>query len=140
MKPDITAPNFLASQGKVSSSPSIQTYLITIAWLVIGLPLFFIAAPFAGLNLLYKKFTTKKRKPSDVKQYPIYQADNNIQYDQRPYDLVVFGATGFTGSLAVNYIVEHYRTAPFKWAIAGRNKSALERVLSEALTAIEDIS
>ena len=26
----------------------------------------------------------------------------------RPYDIIVFGATGFTGKLVVEYLIEHY--------------------------------
>lgn len=44
----------------------------------------------------------------------------------RQYDLVVFGATGFTGGLVCNYLA---RTAePMRWALAGRNRDKLERV------------
>jgi len=44
---------------------------------------------------------------------------------QRPYDLVLFGATGFTGGLTAEYLA---RTAPpdCRWALAGRNRAKLE--------------
>ncbi len=43
----------------------------------------------------------------------------------RPLDLVVFGATGFTGSLVAEYLDEH---APptLRWAVAGRDPERLE--------------
>lgn len=40
----------------------------------------------------------------------------------REYDLVVFGATGFTGRLVAEYISAHQ---PGRWAIAGRNRDKL---------------
>ncbi len=46
---------------------------------------------------------------------------------ERPYDIVVFGATGFTGALTAEYLA---RNAPggMSWALAGRNPAKLEQV------------
>lgn len=45
----------------------------------------------------------------------------------RPYDVVLFGATGFTGGLTADYLAAH---APrnLRWAIAGRSEAKLETV------------
>jgi short subunit dehydrogenase-like uncharacterized protein len=45
----------------------------------------------------------------------------------RDYDVVVFGATGFTGALTAEYLAAH---APpgMRWALAGRNMGKLEQV------------
>ncbi len=46
-------------------------------------------------------------------------------------DVVVFGATGFTGALVVEYMLQQYgvgSSAEVKWAIAGRSKAKLEKV------------
>ena len=45
-------------------------------------------------------------------------------------DLIVFGATGFTGKLVVEYLIKNYGTnnRKFTWAIAGRNKAKLEKL------------
>jgi short subunit dehydrogenase-like uncharacterized protein len=49
----------------------------------------------------------------------------------RPYDIVVFGATGFTGGLTAEYLARHTtptrHNAPTRWALAGRNRAKLER-------------
>jgi len=47
----------------------------------------------------------------------------------RDFDIVVFGATGFTGELTAAYLAEH---APhgLRWALAGRNQAKLEQVRS----------
>ncbi|MCU0951005.1 MAG: saccharopine dehydrogenase NADP-binding domain-containing protein [Burkholderiaceae bacterium] len=50
----------------------------------------------------------------------------------RPYDLVLYGATGFVGRLAAAYLAQHAQ-AP-RWAIAGRDGAALE-TLRARLTA-----
>jgi short subunit dehydrogenase-like uncharacterized protein len=46
---------------------------------------------------------------------------------ERAYDIVLFGATGFTGSLTAEYLAAH---APpqTRWALAGRNQAKLEAV------------
>ncbi len=46
----------------------------------------------------------------------------------RPYDIVLFGATGFTGKLVAEYFAEHYRDSDVRIALAGRNSSKLEGV------------
>jgi short subunit dehydrogenase-like uncharacterized protein len=53
---------------------------------------------------------------------------------ERPYDLVLFGATGFTGGLTAEYLAAH---APkeTRWALAGRNMDKLVAV-RKRLTAI----
>ena len=45
-------------------------------------------------------------------------------------DLIVFGATGFTGKLVVEYLIKNYGTKnkKFTWAIAGRDKAKLEEL------------
>src|SRR6478672_254368 len=45
----------------------------------------------------------------------------------RDHDIVVFGATGFTGELTAAYLAEH-APAGLRWALAGRNQSKLEAV------------
>src|SRR5579871_6837511 len=44
----------------------------------------------------------------------------------RDFDLVLFGATGFTGRLVAEILVE--KRPPIRWALAGRNKAKLEEV------------
>lgn len=41
------------------------------------------------------------------------------------YDVVVFGATGFTGALTAEYLAAH-APAETRWALAGRNRQKLE--------------
>ncbi len=46
---------------------------------------------------------------------------------ERQYDIVIFGATGFTGELTAAYLAEH-APAGLRWALAGRNRAKLEAV------------
>ena len=49
--------------------------------------------------------------------------------ETKKYDFIVFGATGFTGKLVVEYLVERYLGNPeIKWALAGRNLEKLKLV------------
>ena len=44
----------------------------------------------------------------------------------REFDLIIFGASGFTGQIAVKYLDENYPS--LKWAISGRNYKKLKKV------------
>src|ERR671934_3146322 len=44
-------------------------------------------------------------------------------------DIVVYGATGFTGQLVAEYLATHYRNdKELKWAMAGRSLDKLKSV------------
>ena len=44
------------------------------------------------------------------------------------HDLVLFGATGFTGRLTARYLAEH-APAGCRWALAGRDRAKLAAML-----------
>ncbi len=45
----------------------------------------------------------------------------------REFDVIVFGATGFTGALVAEYLLDRYGCGPeLQWAIAGRNAAKLD--------------
>jgi short subunit dehydrogenase-like uncharacterized protein len=46
---------------------------------------------------------------------------------EREHDIVVFGATGFTGALTAEYLARHADPGT-RWALAGRNQAKLESV------------
>lgn len=51
---------------------------------------------------------------------------------QRKYDIIVWGASGFTGRLVAEYLFAQYGVNDsLNWAMAGRNKSKLEKVRAE---------
>lgn len=50
----------------------------------------------------------------------------------RKFDVILYGATGFTGRLVAEYLVNHYGDdCPVKWAMAGRNADKLAQVRDE---------
>ena len=48
------------------------------------------------------------------------------------YDIVVFGASGFTGQFVVEELARTIDDEHLKWAIAGRNMKKLQAVLANA--------
>ena len=44
---------------------------------------------------------------------------------QKKLDLVIWGATGFTGKLVCEYITNSYNSKDLNWTIAGRNEEKL---------------
>jgi|AntAceMinimDraft_5_1070358.scaffolds.fasta_scaffold65517_2 short subunit dehydrogenase-like uncharacterized protein len=49
----------------------------------------------------------------------------------RKYDVIVWGATGFTGRLVCEYLTLHYSfgAAAVKWAVGGRNREKLTKLV-----------
>lgn len=49
-----------------------------------------------------------------------------------PYDLLLFGVTGFTGKLVVKYLLTEYGETPsFTWALCARSRARAESALAE---------
>jgi len=49
--------------------------------------------------------------------------------DDRMFDVIVWGASGFTGRLVVEYLLEHYPPGKgLRWAVAGRSKAKLQQL------------
>lgn len=58
----------------------------------------------------------------------------------RAYDIVLFGATGFTGKLVAEYLATRAaEEGSLKWAIAGRNRDKLEAVRKELVSRDETL-
>ena len=53
---------------------------------------------------------------------------------EREYDLVLFGATGFTGGLTAEYLAAN-APAGLRWALVGRNRAKLEAVAARLAAA-----
>ncbi|MFI7292854.1 saccharopine dehydrogenase family protein [Streptomyces sp. NPDC050121] len=52
---------------------------------------------------------------------------SRLKRSDRPYDIVLFGATGFAGTLTAEYLAAH-APAGLRWAITGRDAEKLERL------------
>ena len=58
---------------------------------------------------------------------------------ERVYGLVVYGATGFTGRLCVEYLAKQYGVAgQVRWAIAGRSEAKLRSLLEDVAERVGD--
>ncbi|MCP2335742.1 saccharopine dehydrogenase family protein [Actinomadura rupiterrae] len=66
---------------------------------------------------------------------PAAEPDRPASKSDRPYDLVLFGATGFTGGLTAEYLAGR-ADAGVRWALAGRSIAKLEDV-RDRLAAID---
>ena len=52
--------------------------------------------------------------------------------EDREFDIVIWGATGFTGQLVADYMYKQYGLdGDVSWAIAGRNQTKLEEVATQ---------
>ncbi|MDF7774996.1 saccharopine dehydrogenase NADP-binding domain-containing protein [Sphingomonas sp. AOB5] len=49
----------------------------------------------------------------------------------RDFDIIVYGATGFTGRLVAEYLVNNYADGSISWAMAGRSLTKLHEVRDE---------
>ncbi|MEL6658729.1 MAG: saccharopine dehydrogenase NADP-binding domain-containing protein, partial [Bacteroidota bacterium] len=55
---------------------------------------------------------------------------------QREFDIIIWGASGFTGRLVAEYIFKTYGLSDsLKWAMGGRNQKKLEQVRAEVADA-----
>jgi short subunit dehydrogenase-like uncharacterized protein len=48
--------------------------------------------------------------------------------DQKPYDVIVLGATGYVGQLIAEYLATSYCGNEVRWAMAGRSQKKLDAV------------
>ena len=48
---------------------------------------------------------------------------------EKIYDIIIWGASGFTGRLAVDYIYKNQNNSNLTWAVAGRNESKIKDIL-----------
>ena len=58
--------------------------------------------------------------------------DSKVMYE-RKFDIVLYGATGFTGTLVAEYFALNVDLNTVKWALAGRNLEKLEAVKQQLI-------
>ncbi len=56
----------------------------------------------------------------------------------RPFDIVLYGATGFTGGLVAEYLMRNMPVGG-SWAVAGRNRTKLDAVVARLATEMPDV-
>ena len=50
---------------------------------------------------------------------------------EKIYDIIIWGASGFTGRLAVDYIYKNQNNSNLTWAVAGRNESKIKEIIDK---------
>uniref|UniRef100_A0A7S2XAM0 Saccharopine dehydrogenase NADP binding domain-containing protein n=1 Tax=Lotharella oceanica TaxID=641309 RepID=A0A7S2XAM0_9EUKA len=108
----------------------LQTFVLFPVWLMVVVPLMLI---YQGIVMLVRLCSpVKPRDPfKGITTEPI---QNRPSMDERKLDFVLCGATGFTGTLAAEYLTQIYGMKKYKWAIAGRKQSKLENLKSHLAT------
>jgi short subunit dehydrogenase-like uncharacterized protein len=110
--------------------PSAAAFVATL----LAIPIF--AITILPLTLLYQvakaivaPFRPEKELPKLDSGY-VVDASQIIPREQRKYDIVILGATGFTGRLAARHLAQQYgcNGTKVRWAIAGRSQSKLNQV------------
>jgi short subunit dehydrogenase-like uncharacterized protein len=56
----------------------------------------------------------------------------------RPFDIVLYGATGFTGGLVADYLLRNIPEGG-SWAVAGRNRTKLDALVARLATEMPDV-
>ena len=56
---------------------------------------------------------------------------NKTSRENREFDVIIWGASGFTGRIATNYMHAQYGEGNIRWAIAGRNQAKLDSVRNQ---------
>jgi hypothetical protein len=102
-------------------------FVVTPVWLTILLPLAVLGQ--TGVAISRAISPKKTRKPSsDSTNVSVQKRSTDLQ--GRDYDLILYGATGFTGEMAAKYLAKNYGNK-VNWAIAGRRKDALMTLRAE---------
>tara|TARA_B100000963_G_scaffold93786_1_gene80730 strand:+ start:196 stop:1476 length:1281 start_codon:yes stop_codon:yes gene_type:complete len=57
----------------------------------------------------------------------------NMSLDKREFDVIIWGASGFTGRLVSEYLFQNYTNDELNWAIAGRNIKKLNKIRDQYL-------
>lgn len=73
------------------------------------------------------------RPPSlAIPQLKLFLLLQVVAHMEKTYDVIVWGATGFTGRLVAEYLLRQYGLGgDLRWAIAGRNQAKLESLRAE---------
>eukprot|EP00600_Ochromonadales_sp_CCMP1393_P014239 CAMPEP_0175004228 /NCGR_PEP_ID=MMETSP0005-20121125/4651_1 /TAXON_ID=420556 /ORGANISM="Ochromonas sp., Strain CCMP1393" /LENGTH=491 /DNA_ID=CAMNT_0016259359 /DNA_START=77 /DNA_END=1552 /DNA_ORIENTATION=- len=125
----------LSSTAAVIPHFLLSILVLTPLWLAFILPFTLIVQ----LILYFMRLVSGKRKLSTEQQFPIVSVEMKAGTGDRAYDIIVYGATGFTGKMAALYLAKRYGSGSVRWAIAGRRMAALERVREELRGANKDL-
>lgn len=132
--------------GKKSLRVPLSTFLVTG---FVGVPIWLtVLVPLTAVYQVGKALLPSNKKTSDEEKileestpesFP--KPSELVPFQDRKYDVVLLGATGFTGGLAASYLAKTYGAkGAISWALAGRNSQKLDKVKSELLQQIQETS
>jgi hypothetical protein len=119
------------ANGRQTSPVSLAAAVGTV---VVGVPLALAVLPLTVLYQVGKSMVGLVQENDLSHLTPIDSGITVVSKDvidrkDRKYDVVVMGATGFTGKLCVRHLAKTYGVNDkVKWAIAGRSQSKLDQV------------
>ena len=120
---ELVGNSFLASRGKRPQSVSNLQF----AGSLLASPLLLVLSPLALLCQIWlrssKSASVRSCMPSSLTSMP------PPSKEERKYDLVLVGATGFTGRLALEYLLCNY--PDLNMAVSGRNEKKLKSAVAE---------
>lgn len=79
-------------------------------------------------------------KEQELREFFSVHFGKTVKKSERPYTFVVYGASGYTGSLILEYIYTHVKGlgTDITFALAGRTTSKLQARLAEVLAKFPD--
>ena len=94
---------------------------------------------FEGNRDLMEKYW-KTLKERELREFFRLHFGKTVEKEERPFTFVVYGASGYTGSLVLEYIYKHVRGlgSEVTFALAGRTPSKLSDRLDEMLAKFPD--
>lgn len=140
--------NQVINIDKKTAPPAIDTIQFMMA-MGIGIPFYlFILLPMtivlgAGEVILSKISPSSKKETEVLATVDVTRGvpDKIPNKEDRKYDLVLLGSTGFVGSLATKYLVKTYGVnKKVKWAIAGRSIAKLNKLKKDVAEELNDDS
>lgn len=66
------------------------------------------------------------------------QPTSAVDKADRPFDIVLYGATGFTGGLVADYLMRNMPVGG-SWAVAGRSRTKLDAIVARLATEMPDV-
>lgn len=123
----------LTEHGRELPRASFSSFFLTVAfvpvWATTVLPLSVVYQLGKAATSPLRKALLPAKKEIVLDSGYVVEADTVTPRLERPYDIVVLGATGFTGYLAARHLAKTYGVnQSVKWTIAGRSSSKLKAV------------
>lgn len=138
----LISPLFVKQQRKIPSVPT-SAFLITSLflpiWSVTLLPVTLLYQ--TGKRILLSLIGEKRQLTAPLDSGYVVNKTQIVPRSERKYDIVILGATGFTGRLALLHLLDKYYDKDdggtdlvkrrVHWAIAGRDEKKLCKILAE---------